>query len=466
MTTQLAQRLGRVGARVGALAERDRFRSVFGSESPVGHEYVLHPPLPEASLGAFESRCGVRLPAAYRAFLSTVADGGAGPSYGLLPFVRAIAGRRSPAAPFPYTTKDARRVMTRRVSGREPYAFAGTGDDAPGIVALCDDGCGWTTYLVVRGEQRGKVWVGGESGWCPEYFLRDGKPVQHTFLSWYEAWLRRTWRETRAKEFTPPSGARFALDGALVGELPAALFACTHIEALSLGSNKLTSVPEAIGRLARLRTLDLGGNRLTSLPDALGELRALEELHVAHNRLDHLPAVLGKLTSLRVLAVQNNPIHELPAAMASLRALRRLALGDTALRQLPTWLHTLGLEQLELNGVHLDDWEALRAFADGGTLKHLWLSRNEALDRIPDAVFAITSLEHLVLGGTAVETIPPAIARLRNLRTIGLANTPLRSLSPELCSLPLLTRVVLQGAPVPEREVARAKRRWPRIDFS
>ncbi len=453
----ITTRLETIALRVRELAERDPFRAVFGAEV---HEYRLAPPATERTLCGFESRHGVRLPAAYRGFLSRVADGGAGPSYGLLPLAKASDAFLD--GPFPFRSAHARRVMKRRVSGVDPYAFVGDGEAVPGLVALCDDGCGWITYLVVSGEQRGKVWTGGELGYCPQYFLRDGEPVQHTFLSWYESWSRRTYRETRPKAFETPRGTRFNLNGKLVGKLPDALFECTRVEELSLSGNKLEQVPEGIGALKNLRSLDLGGNLLAALPEAIGELHGLEELHLAYNRSTEPPSALGRLASLRVLGLQSNPLRELPPSMSSLR-LRRLALGYTAVTHLPSWLSELGLEELQLEGVHLHDWNDLRGLHG---LKQLWLSMNAALDRIPDAVFELVSLEVLILGATGITEIPPDIVRLRNLKTLGLANTCLRSLPDELGSLPQLTRVVLQSSPVPPDELQRARERWPQIEFS
>jgi hypothetical protein len=91
--------------------------------------------------------------------------------------------------PFPHGNDEAARVMRLRVSKEEEYAFIGDTALAPGVIALSDDGCGWTTYLVVTGQQRGNVWVGGELGYCPRYFMRGRTSVQHTFLSWYQLYL-------------------------------------------------------------------------------------------------------------------------------------------------------------------------------------------------------------------------------------------------------------------------------------
>jgi hypothetical protein len=49
------------------------------------------------------------------------------------------------------------------------------------VLTLCDLGCGWNSYLVISGPDRGAVWTGGELGWFPEAV---------DFAEWYEAWLR------------------------------------------------------------------------------------------------------------------------------------------------------------------------------------------------------------------------------------------------------------------------------------
>jgi Leucine-rich repeat (LRR) protein len=151
--------------------------------------------------------------------------------------------------------------------------------------------------------------------------------------------------------------------------------------------------------------------------------------------------------------------------MGALRSLKRLSLGDTALRRLPRTLGTIPLEELQLNGVRLEDWRDLSTLAAGGTLKHLWLSMNPGLERIPDPVFDLGSLEYLVLGATPIREIPGDIGLLENLRLLGLAGTQVRALPPVLGELPALKRVVLQNAPVPPDELARARAKWPHIEF-
>src|SRR4051794_40138647 len=65
------------------LDRRDPKRKVFGASA---HQYKLNPRLAVSIVEAFEDRHGLRLPDDYRAFITEVGNGGAGPHYGLFPF--------------------------------------------------------------------------------------------------------------------------------------------------------------------------------------------------------------------------------------------------------------------------------------------------------------------------------------------------------------------------------------------
>ena len=464
MQKSIEQRLAAIAERVRALPSRDPERELPGARPPAGHDHALGKRLSERKLREIEKRLRVQLPAAYRGFLKTIGDGGAGPGLGLSSLEQALAGQRRVARSFPWSTEDAQRLVHQRAGG-DPQATVGDATLVPGVLRLGDDGQGGQAFLVVSGEQRAKVWTSSPRGWHPNHFVRSGRPVQHTFLTWYEAWLRVAYRETHVPVLDPPPGDRWNLNGKLVGRLPDELFDQVHVVELSLAANRLRRVPDAIGRLGNLRKLDLGSNRLETLPDSIGELVQLEELDLSGNRFAEFPRGVCRLVALRVLQIQQNPLRELPDTVGALRSLRRLALGDTQLKRLQRTLGSIPVEELQLNGVRLEDWRDLRLLAASGTLKSLWLSMNPALERIPDPVFDIGSLEYLVLGSTRIREIPTDIALLENLRALGLAGTQVRALPPVLGELPALKRVVLQNAPVPADELERARQRWPHIEF-
>jgi hypothetical protein len=88
----------------------------------------------------------------------------------------ALSTHPDPARPFPL-------VQAWRVD--EPLPVAEGGHLYDGCVRLTDIGCGYSTFLVVTGPQRGMVWV--------DYSAGDGDIApMDGFLDWYGRWLDAT----------------------------------------------------------------------------------------------------------------------------------------------------------------------------------------------------------------------------------------------------------------------------------
>lgn len=170
----------------------------FGCEA---HGLRLRPPLAPEAVAKVEARLGVDLPAEYRAFITRVGDGGAGPAYGLFPLETALA--RSDAGrvpdllrtPFPHRAHydpDRDPAVLRYYDRADAGAVAEDEADLydlrlrAGTLALCDEGCGYLHFLVVAGPARGTLWIDARCG--------DGGygPLGVTFLEWYERWLDDT----------------------------------------------------------------------------------------------------------------------------------------------------------------------------------------------------------------------------------------------------------------------------------
>lgn len=127
------------------------------------HQYVLNLPQPEVVLQSFEKRHGITLPEGYRRFLAQVGDGGAGPWYGLVSLEQTLEGN-NPRRPFPEVKTNAHRFRGK----------------LPGLLTLCEYGCGIYLCLVVRGEAYGTIWQVEDS-----YLER----VAPSFESWYGQWV-------------------------------------------------------------------------------------------------------------------------------------------------------------------------------------------------------------------------------------------------------------------------------------
>ncbi|UQX05164.1 SMI1/KNR4 family protein [Streptomyces sp. RerS4] len=164
-----------VRARVRALAERDPGGRRFGADT---HRYRLAPPLSEAEVRGFEARHGITLPAAYRSFVTEVADGAAGPAHGLLPLTRP-----RPEAGEDWAVDD--EWADDRRPGRLAAPFSPTGPtqaSTAGTLTLAEHGCGVFFRLVLNGPHAGEVW-------CLDPDWRGFTPRSPDFHHWYTAWL-------------------------------------------------------------------------------------------------------------------------------------------------------------------------------------------------------------------------------------------------------------------------------------
>ena len=176
----------------------------------------LNPTLSESELTAFERDFRVTLPDEYRAFLLRVGDGGPGPGDGL--GTLAQSARQSPTAdldrPFPFSSRayaegsaqfrgDLKTLSAAEAGARELERHGGVPwrerpdrkYAQPGVLFLATPDSPWAdAYLVVTGEDRGKVWMYGfECGWDPEAptWAEDEGQIDKPprgFLRWYEDW--------------------------------------------------------------------------------------------------------------------------------------------------------------------------------------------------------------------------------------------------------------------------------------
>ncbi|KDN17464.1 SMI1/KNR4 family protein [Amycolatopsis rifamycinica] len=172
----------RIVAKLDRAAADPRLRDVFGAGH---HRFRLNPPRPAHEVAAFEAKHGIRLPESYRTFLLEAGDGGAGPSYGLLPLADAYA---EVSGSFPGHLRAPSPFRPGRWFENDWWdGFRGP-DDRPdptqGTLAVVHHGCTGYTHLVVSGPGRGRLVNLDLNGVPAPYVLED-----EDFLAWYHRWL-------------------------------------------------------------------------------------------------------------------------------------------------------------------------------------------------------------------------------------------------------------------------------------
>ncbi len=156
--------------------DRDPLCEAYGSRV---HRYRLAAPLAEAELLKLERRLGFLLPSEYRAFVLRVGNGPMGPGYGLEPLEPASAPATL-AELCPLTDADAEAVL-KQMRSDEPH-WPDLPEWAPGALYLANGGGGGSSFLVLTGQQRGKVWASGDEFAAPDVDHGDFTP--HGFFSW------------------------------------------------------------------------------------------------------------------------------------------------------------------------------------------------------------------------------------------------------------------------------------------
>ena len=160
--------------KVLAFGARDDRRIVFGaSVRGHGHDYHILPVVPEADLIAFERRTGLTLPLEYRTFLEAFGAGGAGPDYGIRDF-RDERFHRDLSTPFP-CTEDVWGPDEDCPEEDPVWAL-------PGLVYICNHGCGSESLIELNGPDPGRIWTEWAEG-----ILKGGR-----FFAFYSEWVGKT----------------------------------------------------------------------------------------------------------------------------------------------------------------------------------------------------------------------------------------------------------------------------------
>ena len=167
--------------------------------SPIGeydlaekmHRFRLNPPLTEDEVARFEAAHGIALPGDYRAFLTQLGNGGAGPAYGVSKLGEAPLGWEPRpfreiegyvgclSKPFPHTAA--------WNDYRDTAKYEGPID---GAIPISDIGCGSMFWLVVAGPEAGHIWCDSRADYAGLAPMPDDAS-RKTFLEWYLDWLHK-----------------------------------------------------------------------------------------------------------------------------------------------------------------------------------------------------------------------------------------------------------------------------------
>jgi SMI1 / KNR4 family (SUKH-1) len=182
---------------------------------------LLDDPLTEDEVSSAERQFGVVFPEEYRGFLLEVGAGGFGPDYGLASLACHEGTWGWPecgeaedtvgllAHPLPSDEERARWTEQLQILENAAIAAAGQSDEeihrvatafraaedelhpamTAGAIRLSHGGCGYYTWLVVTGEERGNLWFDPRCVDEPLAPLWHKRRSRTRFAEWYLEWL-------------------------------------------------------------------------------------------------------------------------------------------------------------------------------------------------------------------------------------------------------------------------------------
>lgn len=207
---------GRIEAKGGRLLKREQIVKILARARQIdpecqmfgasAHRYQLNPPIEAELVRGAEEKYGFSLPEEYFWFLTEIADGGAGPDYGIGsfrdflkvapdPWARRFqeAYRHSlarPFAPWPMQPEEVGQyaICTKEAYDRHPdqyFLFPKEDEedlcDTDGFYILGTHGCQWDFGLITAGVRRGQVFDTDNEG---AYRFLAG-----SFDEFYQTWL-------------------------------------------------------------------------------------------------------------------------------------------------------------------------------------------------------------------------------------------------------------------------------------
>jgi hypothetical protein len=232
--------------KLAELAAKDFDCLYFGVET---HRYRLAQCLTPDEVTAIERHYAIELPEDYRAFITDLGNGGAGPGYGLERFGFVRSAQEIPTATATGTYREVKRTHHGTLSRQDlidaegqvvdPMEIAfytsilgrsGEGQAWPSLAFPCqslddewdeerDDnsagnwilaeyGCAMSARLVLNGPLRGQVWFDAANGALIPFsaianihyadedeVLPEDRDVTFSFMRWYEHWLDHALRQ-------------------------------------------------------------------------------------------------------------------------------------------------------------------------------------------------------------------------------------------------------------------------------
>jgi len=168
----------------------DRNLQIFGA---VSHKYKSEK-IPRTELEMFESKYKIKLPSEFKDFLLHIGSG-AGPDYGIFTlsqmkkeyeeWVDCLDENSRLSNQCDLKNNDAIELIQKKQNAPKEFHYRRL-KNANGILPIHTEGCTYYCYIILNGEQHGKIWSADSNEFDT---LPAGMIVEFGFLDWYENWV-------------------------------------------------------------------------------------------------------------------------------------------------------------------------------------------------------------------------------------------------------------------------------------
>ncbi|XP_013630073.1 PREDICTED: probable LRR receptor-like serine/threonine-protein kinase At3g47570 [Brassica oleracea var. oleracea] len=225
-------------------------------------------------------------------------------------------------------------------------------------------------------------------------------------------------------------------------EFLVALTNCTHLQTLSVASNRLGGdLPASIANLSmNLNQLDIENNFISgSIPHDIGNLIGLQSFWLSENLLKGpIPVSFGKLSGLVELSLFTNKMSgEIPYSLGNITRLERLYLSNNSFEGIipPSlgkcrYLLDLGMEVNKLNGIIPQEIMQI------STLVSLRMSNNSLTGSLPEDVGRLINLGNLSVAHNKLSgKLPETLGKCLSMEKLDLQGNSFDGIIPDISGL-------------------------------
>ncbi len=416
--------------------------------------------LTERDVFSFEDMIGLKLPYEYRDFLKCF-GWGAGPGAGLFSLRESLnclkkwgqdLGKKADiTATFQYQSKDALEMLSKKAGAEFSPSIKLQRLD--GILPICHYGAGFYIYLVLKGDEIGKVWGLNIEGFQTIPF---GEGTGIYFLDWYEGWLDSAlsldkkgvlgdFYSEYLKSIMPSDDdvdlehgeniffnkeniklikevewnkdlKWLSLSYCALNNVPDRLFDIDHLLGLDLSLNNISGMYSSFKGIRNIQFLSLEHNNLKNLPEQIKYLKKLRILDISYNKIDSIPDFFERLEEIEYINASNNRINNIHPSIAKLKKLKSLDLShNRGIFGLNSLIGAKNIQILDLSGCGLLVFPYYLTMIQ--SLKELYLTGND-FERLPKEVSSLKNLEILYLNETLAYNLEETIDVLIKLDSL------------------------------------------------